>query len=110
MRVSIPGITEEKCRSRFGIEVWLGGIMAIQKNERTGNYFVTYVPFVDRTNRKPFIKAPLVRQRSQFVQFFIDLFRGGPNPFLASPIATAVDRRLKVEKRAKALAGGGSPD
>lgn len=84
--------------------------MGIQKNQQTGNYFVTYVPFVDRTKRRSFRKAPLVRPRSAFIQFFIDLFRGGSNPFLASPIATAIDRRLKVEKRAKSLARGGSPD
>jgi len=85
--------------------------MGIQKNAQTGNYFVTYVPFVDRTKRRTFEKAQLVRPRSAFIQFFIDLFRGGPNPFLASPIATAIDRRLKVERRAKAVsAGGGTAD
>ncbi|HEY0312358.1 MAG TPA: hypothetical protein VGC56_07660 [Allosphingosinicella sp.] len=85
--------------------------MGIQKNSQTGNYFVTYVPFVDRTKRRSFTKAPMVRPRSGIVQFFVDLFRGGPNPFLGSPIATSIDRRLKVEKRAKGLAGnGGSAD
>jgi hypothetical protein len=42
-----------------------------------------------------------------FVRFISDLFRGGPNPFLASPIATIVDRRIGFEKGAKAHAISG---
>jgi hypothetical protein len=80
----------------------------IQKNQQTGNFFVSYVPFVDRTKRRPFIKKPLVRSRNGLVGFFADLFRGGPNPFVASPIANAIDRKVKLEKQAKAAANSGN--
>ena len=79
--------------------------MAIKKNHITGGHYVTYVPFVDRTKRGHYEKIPIVRPRNGLIGLILDWFRGGPNPFLASPVATAVDRKLKLEKQARLATG-----
>jgi hypothetical protein len=79
--------------------------MAISKNESGVHYVNILVP-PDRERRVRYEKLPLVGSRNGFVGFILDLLRGAPNPFLASPIATAVDRRMKIEKQARAASRG----
>ncbi|HEX2764501.1 MAG TPA: hypothetical protein VHM92_11765 [Allosphingosinicella sp.] len=45
-----------------------------------------------------------------FFSFIADLFRGGPNPFLGSPIAADVDRRQKIEKQARLIGTAGGKE
>jgi hypothetical protein len=82
-----------------------GAVMVVKRNE-DGIHSVTILVPPDRTQREDYIKLPLVRPRNRIVAFFADLFRGSPNPFLASPIAAAIDRNIKVEKQARALPQG----
>lgn len=79
--------------------------MVVKRNE-DGVHSVTILVPPDRTQREPYVKLPLVRPRNRLIAFFADLFRGSPNPFLASPIAAAIDRNIKVEKQARALPQG----
>lgn len=79
--------------------------MTVKRHEDGGRYVSILIP-PDRTKRQLYEKLPLVRTRNPFVGFIVDLFRGGPNPFLASPIATVIDRRLKIEKQARATSTG----
>ncbi|WP_066794719.1 hypothetical protein [Sphingomonas soli] len=77
----------------------------IKKNHVTGGHYITYVPFVDRTKRTRFVKEQMVRTPNAFIGWILDWMRGGPNPFLASPVATRIDRRLKIEKQARRANG-----
>jgi hypothetical protein len=79
--------------------------MALQRND-DGSHSVTILVPPDRTQREHYEKLPLVRQRNGLIGFILDLFRKAPNPFLASPIAAAVDRNLKLEKQARAAEKG----
>jgi hypothetical protein len=81
--------------------------MWIKKNEDTGRHFVSILVPPEREKRVRFVKRPLMKARSGLGGFIADLLRGGPNPFLASPTATDIDRRLKIEKQAK-LNGSGA--
>lgn len=74
--------------------------MAIRKEERTGWWRIFYwVPV--RTARRRYHKVPIIRPQNSLTAFLRDLFRGGPNPFRASPIAIAIDRSNGLERRAK---------
>lgn len=77
--------------------------MQIRKIDNEGTFRSATPIFEDRTKRSPFLKAPIVDPRPSLFAFFCDLFRRGPNPFKASPMATEIDRRLKIEKRARLL-------
>ena len=79
--------------------------MVVKRND-DGTHSVTILVPPDRTQREHYEKLPLVRPRNGFIGFFVDLFRGSPNPFLASPIAAAIDRNIKVEKQARASPKG----
>jgi len=83
--------------------------MWIKKNEATGGHSVSILIPPERDKRARFVKTPLLGARRGLWGFIVDLFRGGPNPFLASPVATDIDRRLKIEKQAK-LNGNGAGD
>lgn len=74
--------------------------MNVRKNEQ-GEHYVTILVPPDRGRRKRYQKTPIVRTGNGFLGWLRDLMRGGPNPFLASPIATAIDRRLRIEKQAR---------
>lgn len=75
--------------------------MVLRKDRGTGWWNIFYwVPV--RTKRRKYRKTPVVGCESAFTRFARDLFRGGPNPFLASPMATKIDRRIKIERQGRA--------
>jgi hypothetical protein len=82
--------------------------MRIKKNDTTGGHYVSILVPPDRAKRVRYAKVPLVPARKGFIGFIVDMLRGGPNPFLASPIATSLDRQLKIEKQAKGVANSKS--
>ena len=82
--------------------------MQIRKIDKEGTFRSSTPIFEDRTNRTPYVKAPIVDPRPSLLAFFGDLFRRGPNPFKASPMASEIDRRLKIEKRARLIGKTGS--
>jgi hypothetical protein len=84
--------------------------MWIKKNEETGGHFVSILIPPAREKRSRFQRRPLIGPRRGAVAFIADLFRGGPNPFLASSTATDIDRRFKIEKQAKLLDNTGSKE
>jgi hypothetical protein len=79
--------------------------MVVKRND-DGTHSVTILVPPDRTKRQPYVRLPLVRPRNGLVAFFANLFRGSTNPFLASPVADAIDRTIKVEKQARVLPQG----
>jgi hypothetical protein len=81
--------------------------MGIEKDDHGGHSVSILVP-PDRMHRKRYSKVPIVKTGNPFISWLWDLFRGGPNPFLASPIATAIDRRLKIERQARLAAKSGT--
>lgn len=62
---------------------------------------------LSRSKRQRPPRQRRVKPPHPFVRFIRDLFRGGPNPFLASPIATLIDRNIGLEKYARTHASGG---
>lgn len=83
--------------------------MAIKKNVETGGYYVTYIASVDRSKRRDYQKLPIKRPRNGFIEFIANLFRREPYPFAASPIAAAIDRKIKVEKQVRIASKNGDP-
>lgn len=84
--------------------------MGFKKDKETGGHKNIILIPPDRSNRTRFIKTPLLKARGGFVGFLADLLRGGPNPFLGSPIAVHIDRRTKIEKNAKRVGRAGDKE
>lgn len=76
--------------------------MAIERDKATGRHKVTILIPPKRDIRPRPVRTPLTRARGSLLAFLRDLFRGGPNPFLASPIAALIDRQLRIERQARA--------
>jgi hypothetical protein len=84
--------------------------MWIKKDENSGNQSVSILIPPKREKRSRFTKRPVPRRRGAFFSFIADLFRGGPNPFLGSPIAAEIDRRQKIEKQARLIGNTGGKE
>src|SRR4051812_40218478 len=81
--------------------------MPIKKDASTGWHFISYLVPVREKKRMRYRPSPLARPSSSLFGFIADLIRGGPNPFLASPVAYNIDRSIKLERNAKAAARRG---
>src|SRR3954454_17262110 len=87
--------------------------MPIKKDAASGWHFISYLVPVREKKRMRYQPGPLATPSSSLFGFIADLIRRGPNPFLASPVAYNIVRRVKLERNAKALArrgGEGGPD
>jgi hypothetical protein len=81
--------------------------MPIRKDASSGWHFISYLVPVREKKRMRYQPSPLATPQRSLFGFFADLFRRGPNPFLASPVAYNIDRRIKLEREAKGLARRG---
>jgi hypothetical protein len=79
------------------------GMARIKKIDNKGAFSSSTPLFQDRTTRVRYEKTPIVNNRFSIFAFFSDLFRRGPNPFRASPMAAEIDRQYKIEKSARLI-------
>ncbi|MFL6856946.1 MAG: hypothetical protein ACJ8EB_03450 [Allosphingosinicella sp.] len=81
--------------------------MPIKKDAASGWHFISYLVPVRDKKRMRYQPGPLATPSRSIFGFFADFFRRGPNPFLASPVAFNIDRRVKLERNARMLARRG---